>query len=192
MSWQIPDIDLDCNKEAMEELRNSIKHINASKITVGGVIDHGIGIYPMNIPTDPITGLSAIDYKRAEEEYGFIKIDILHNLSYEKYKNRTELLNTLKKPVKWDLLTNQEVVSNLPHLSGYYNLLQELKVNSIPELAMFLAIIRPGKKYLQEQVKKNGWDSIKDYIWIKEEKDEYQFKKSHGIAYAMMISLLLR
>ena len=59
---------------------------------------------------------------------------------------------------------------------------------------MFLALIRPAKKYLMDNVKKNGWDAIKDLIWVKEDKEDqgFQFKKAHAIAYALGITLLIR
>ena len=56
---------------------------------------------------------------------------------------------------------------------------------------MFIAIIRPGKKHLIEKVKNDGWNSIKDEIWVKEG-NGYQFKKSHAISYATMITINMR
>ena len=57
---------------------------------------------------------------------------------------------------------------------------------------MFIAIIRPSKKYLIPVIKKSkDWNTIIDKIWIKENTDEYQFKKSHAIAYALSITTVL-
>lgn len=190
--FNIPDLDIDCNAETITKLKQLLKLIPASKISDKAIIPHGVGVYPVNIPIEPITGLSAIDYKVAEEEFGYIKIDLLHNLTYEKYQTKEELDEELKKPIHWELLKYNEVVEKLPHIGKYYDLLQEMPVHSIEELAMFLAIIRPAKKYMQEEVKRSGWNSVKNIIWKKEDTDEYQFKKSHALGYAMMISLGLR
>ena len=45
-----------------------------------------------------------------------------------------------------------------------------------------------SKKYLIDDVKKNGWKSIEDKIWLNED-NGFQFKKSHSIAYALLIIL---
>jgi hypothetical protein len=55
-------------------------------------------------------------------------------------------------------------------------------VNSIPRLAMFLAVIRPGKKHLIGR----PWNEVSKTIWNKEE-GVYSFKKSHAVAYAHLV-----
>ena len=188
----IPDLDIDCPIKTIEILKQKLKLIPASKISENAILPHGVGVYPVDIPVEPISELAAIDYKRAEEEFGFVKIDLLHSVMYEKYSSKEELDMDLQKPIQWDLLKRKEIVETLPHIGKYFSLLQEMPVHSIEELAMFIAIIRPAKKYMQEEVKRRGWDCVKNIIWKKEDTDEYQFKKSHAIGYALMISLGLR
>jgi hypothetical protein len=54
----------------------------------------------------------------------------------------------------------------------------------VEDLAMILAIIRPSKAHLQQ----SGWDAIRKEVWVKHAGDEsYQFKRGHGIAYALAI-----
>lgn len=191
--FNIPDIDIDLSADAIKKLKAAIKHIPASKITEKGLVEHPCGIYPMNIPIDPLTGMSAIDYEKAEKEQGFIKIDLLHNQIYDTFKSESEIDALLKQPIDWRKLRNEAVVKTLPHINGYYSLLSTIpNITGIEELAMFLALIRPAKKHLQETVRKNGWDSIKDCIWVKEADEGYQFKKAHAIAYALAITLLIR
>lgn len=193
--FNIPDIDIDLSADGIKKLRAVIKHIPASKMNKQGITEHGCGIYPMDIPTDPLTGLAAIDYERAEKDYGFIKIDLLHNQMYDTFKKESEIDELLKKPIDWRKLHNESVVKTLPHIGGYYKTLISLpRIESVEELAMFLALIRPAKKYLMEEVKEKGWDAIRDKIWIKETGSDagFQFKKSHAIAYALGITLLLR
>lgn len=190
MPYVIPDLDIDCNNKTLEKLTSVLQLIPASQISETTIKQHPVGYYPENIPTDPITGLSAIDYKSAENDLGFIKFDFLHNTVYDKFSSRKEIEENLSQPIDWDKLKDEEFVKTLPHINNYYQLLQKMPVHSIEELAMFIAIIRPGKKYLQEKAIKLGWNYVIDEIWTRT--DEYMFKKSHAIAYALLISLLLK
>lgn len=192
MKYNIPDLDLDLSEDSRKEMLESLHHIPASKINDKGIVPHGIGVYFCDIPEDRISGLSAIDYKHAEEDLGYIKIDFLHNSIYDKFKTRDELFDIMKKDIDWNLLYKKEIIESLPHINNYYTLLSQLpKIDSVEKLAMFIAIIRPAKKYLIEEVKNNGWESIEDRIWIKEN-EGYQYKKSHAIAYAISITICLR
>jgi DNA polymerase III alpha subunit len=69
-------------------------------------------------------------------------------------------------------------------------LLADLKPTSIIELAMVLAMIRPGKKHLVPVCKEQGFQSINNEIWTKTE-DAYFFKKAHAISYASVIVVQL-
>lgn len=190
MTFNIPDLDIDVKDSST--ILDNMKHIPASKINNKAIMPHGVGTYFSNIPQDLITGLASIDYKVAEEEYGFVKVDLLHNTVYDRYSKRSELYEVLDKPIKWELLDDEKFVEELPHIGSYYQLMSEMPIiNSITKLAMFIAIIRPGKSYLIDEVKKNGWKSVVDKIWVKEETG-YMYKKSHAISYALMISTLLR
>jgi hypothetical protein len=106
---------------------------------------------------------------------------------YDKFTTRTEVENSINKEPDWSLLKNPLIVKELPHINNYSEMILGLPdITSVEELAMFIALIRPGKKYLIDDVKKNGWKSIEDRIWIKED-NGFQFKKSHSIAYALSI-----
>lgn len=189
----IPDLDLDMSSDTREKILNTLQHIPASKITENSITPHNIGVYFSDIPQDRISGLASIDYKKAEEDYGFIKIDCLHNSIYDSFKTRQELFDILKKPIDWKLLYKQDIVEKLPQIGNYYTLINQLpKIDSIEKLAMMIALIRPSKKYLIDIVIKQGWDAIKDKIWIKEENSGYQYKKSHAIAFALSITVVMR
>jgi len=54
-------------------------------------------------------------------------------------------------------------------------------VDTIPRLAMFLAVIRPGKRHLVGKT----WKEVNETVWDKVE-GEYSFKKAHAIAYAQL------
>ena len=57
-------------------------------------------------------------------------------------------------------------------------------INSIVELAMFLAVIRPGKRHLIGR----PWKEVKLTIWDRP-LDGYYFKQSHSIAYAHLVAV---
>ena len=190
MKYNIPDLDVDVSNR--DAVLKHLKHIPASKLSKSGIFPHGVGVYFCDVPNDLMSGLCSIDYKRAEEDYGYVKVDILHNTIYDSFKSRSEMINILKKQPDWTLLKNREVVETLPHINNYYELLQDLPtINSITEMAMFISVIRPGKKYLIETLKQtNNWNSIRDKIWEKED-NGYMYKKSHAISYATLIVLAL-
>ena len=191
MPYIIPDLDLDMSAKTNDAMLKSLHHIPASKLNEKGIFPHGVGNYFMDIPTDRLTGLASIDYKRAEEEFGYVKVDFLHNTVYDRFENRQELLDIVDKEPDWSLLYKKSVLERLPHISNYYTLINQLpKIDSIEKLAMFIAIIRPAKKYLISIVEKEGWNSIINDIWVKED-NGYQFKKSHAIAFAIMIKVAL-
>ena len=187
MKYNIADLDVDTSSTTREDILNKLKHIPASKINSMGVFPHNVGVYFCDIPTDKITGLASIDYKNAEEDFGFFKIDLLHNTIYDKFSTRKEVEDSINKEPNWNLLKNPLIVKELPHINNYSEMILGLpNITSVEELAMFIALIRPGKKYLIDDVKKNGWKSIEDKIWLKED-NGFQFKKSHSIAYALSI-----
>lgn len=191
MIYNIADLDIDVGNR--DEILKHLKHIPASKISDNSIFPHGVGVYFCDIPQDLVSGLASIDYKPAEEKYGFVKVDLLHNSTYDKFSGRKEIIETLNKPTKWELLNDKEFVKKLPHIGNYYDLMKELpKIDSIEKLARFIAIIRPAKKYLIKIVKEtNDWNSISDKIWVKED-EGYMYKHTHSISYAMMISLYLK
>ena len=192
MKYIIPDLDIDMSQKTRDTMINTLYHIPASKINNTGINPHGIGVYMCDIPKDRITGLASIDYKRAEEDFGYIKVDWLHNTIYDKFETRQQLFDVLNIEPNWNLLYKEDIIKQLPHINNYYTLLNQLpKIDSIEKLAMFIAIIRPGKKYLIDVVQSSKkWESIEDKIWVKEDTG-YQYKKSHAIAFAISITVAM-
>lgn len=167
-----------------------LQHIPASRRTSEGIKPHNTGVYFHKIPQDPFTGLSSIDYKEAEDR-GYFKIDFLNVSAYQNVQNEEHLIKLMNTEPIWPLLCEKDICDQLLHVNGYHTVLSQLKPKTIEELAMFLALIRPGKKHLLNQVITQGWDSIKDEIWRKSAQGEYEFKKSHSLAYATMIVVQL-
>lgn len=142
---------------------------------------HPTGVYFQNIPRDPVTNMSTLDHRIAND-YGYFKIDFLNVNMYEHVRNEQHLLELLDREPPWDFFQYEEITDKLFQLKGHSNLLRKYKPKSVEDLAMILAIIRPSKSYLQQK----GWDEIRSEVWTKVD-DGYQFKRSHGIAYSLAI-----
>lgn len=143
---------------------------------------HNTGVYFQDIPYDPMTGLTTIDYKRAED-LGYMKIDFLNNSVYKGVKDEDHLNRLLEAEPVWSLLDEKEVVEKLFHINQHADLVARLKPRSVKQLAMLLAIIRPGKAHLQNRT----WPEIEKEVWIRPKDDSYFFKKSHAHGYALAI-----
>ena len=183
-------MDIDIDFADRKKILDIIKHVPATIVDKDGTSKkHNTGVYCHSIPYNPLTVTASIDYKSAEDR-GYFKIDFLNVTAYKDIKNEEQLTTLLNTEPLWDLLYEKEVCNQLFHINGYHNLLAELKPTSIIELAMFLAMLRPGKKHLIPICKEKGFQSIKDEIWIKTE-DAYFFKKAHAISYASVIVVQL-
>ncbi len=174
------DIDLDFpDRDAALKI---IKHIKASRMTNSGLAPHNTGVYLQMIPSDVRTNLSTIEYKEAEAR-GYFKVDFLNVSVYEGVKSEEHLIQLLNTPPIWELLLEEEFSDLLFHLNGYSHILKMMQPKTVTELAAVLAMIRPAKKYLLGK----SWNEIFQEVWIKPASNEYYFKKSHAIAYAMAI-----
>jgi DNA polymerase III alpha subunit len=83
----------------------------------------------------------------------------------------------------WELLEHSEVVDQLFHISGHSDILKKLKPKSVLELACVLAIIRPAKRHLLNE----SWETIHREVWTKPSNEQYYFKKSHAVSYALAV-----
>jgi len=172
------DIDFADRKQALEKL----KHVVASRKTNDGMVAHNTGIYVQAIPYDPITNLSTIEYKEAEQR-GYFKIDFLNVNVYQNVRDNEHLTQLLNTEPLWDLLEQDDFTNLLFHINGHGTVLRQMKPSSIEQLAAILAIIRPAKRYLIGK----DWTTVTTEVWTKPENDEYYFKKAHAIAYAHAI-----
>jgi hypothetical protein len=174
------DIDIDFGNRDL--ILDQIKYVSASIRTNSDIRKHNTGIYVTDIPYDPINGMASIDYNEAEKR-GYMKLDFLNVSIYKMIRDENHLLELMREP-NWQLLQDQSFVENLIHLGNHYNVLCSMPepVNSIPRLAMFLAVIRPGKRHLIGK----SWKEISESIWDKSE-DGYHFKHSHSCAYAHLV-----
>jgi DNA polymerase III alpha subunit len=179
----MPDIDIDFVDRT--KALDIIEHIPAAIEQNGTFKKHNTGVYCTAIPYNPLTGTASIDYKTAEQR-GYFKIDFLNVSAYQGVRDEEHLIQLLNTEPLWDLLEQKDFCDLIFHINGYHNLVAQLKPKTIEELAMFLALLRPGKKHLVPVVNEKGFQEIQDEIWVKTE-DAYYFKKSHAVAYAHAI-----
>lgn len=181
----IPDIDIDMKNR--EDVLSILKHYPASIINMDkqSFTKHNSGVYFQTVPHDPLTLLCSLDHK-VMESLGFNKIDLLHNNIYKPLSNHNEMIQYLNMPIQWDLFKHEEIVTQLFQISNHYKTIKLYPPTSIEDLAILIALIRPGKKYLIGY----SWETIKEKIWLKEQND-YVFKKSHAFGYAHVIILQL-
>ena len=175
------DVDID-----FADRDQAIKFINvipASIIKDGKLTKHNTGVYPTDIPIDPFHGSASLDYKNAEDR-GYFKLDFLNVNLYKQVHNEEHLIKLMKEP-EWNKLYNPTICSQLIHVNQHYETLLKMPelVDSIPRLAMFLAIIRPAKRHLIGL----DWKEIAKTVWDRPIDNSYYFKKAHAISYAQLV-----
>lgn len=177
------DIDIDFADRS--RALDGMSFVPASIIKDGRISKHNTGVYFHAAPMDPVTGLCSIDYEDAERR-GMFKIDMLNVSIYELVRDEDHLLDLMERPLDWSVFEDREFVSKLFHLGNHSELTAKLKPRSVEQLAMILALIRPGKKHLQRSCIERGFGAIADRIWLQAD-DEYVFKKSHAVGYAVLV-----
>lgn len=176
------DIDIDmANRDLALKV---INHVPASILRDGKLIRHNTGIHVTDIPVDPELGISAIDYKSAQDR-GYIKLDLLNVSVYQQVTSEQELIQLMNHEPDWEKLYDPNFCQQVIHIGSHYETLIKMPeaVNSIPRLAMFLAIIRPAKRHLIGL----PWKEVAKTIWEKDLNGEYGYKQSHGVAYAHLV-----
>ena len=181
------DIDLDF-KTTFDPLE-LFDAVRASRVQDGKLVKHNVGVYFQEIAVDPLTGLSAVPYKDAEE-IGYFKIDFLHLNVLDNFESKDEIKQLLAIDPDWSLLAREDVVQKLFQIHKYHDIVSRVMPKSIPELAECIALIRPAKKHLIDAYIKDP-DAVREEIWRKPDDGKYYFKKSHATAYAMTIVLQL-
>lgn len=184
MKAQGTDIDIDLADR--ELLLRLIDHVPAmQKDPRGRTTKHNTGVYFHDVPTDPFTGLCTLDYKTAEE-VGYFKIDVLNVNIYKDVKDPDHLDRLAAQEPNWALLQHKEIIQQLFHIHGHADLVVRSKPQTLDQLAMVLALIRPGKRHLVGR----PWDEIESLIWDKGD-EGYSFKRSHALGYALAIVVQL-
>lgn len=181
---KIGDIDIDfCNRDLALSV---LEYTPASMIKNNQLEKHNTGIYFHYVPIDPITNISSIDYENAEK-LGWFKMDFLNVYVYDKIKNESHLIELMNKDLDWKLFESEEFVQKLIHLGNHSELVSKLKPKNILDIAMILALIRPGKRDLIYKCRTYGFKSIEKEIWTPNQDGSYGFRKSHSISYATLV-----
>lgn len=176
--------DVDIDFADRQKILSLIQHVPATIVDGENRSSHNTGVYATEIPTDPFTGRSALDYREAEQR-GYIKLDFLNVGLYNQVQSEAHLLELMHRDPPWHRLYEPEFCAQLIHMGNHYDTLIKMPeaVNSIPRLAMFLAVIRPAKRHLVGRT----WAEVARTVWEKPVDGSYYFKKSHSISYAHLV-----
>jgi hypothetical protein len=175
------DIDLADRKQVLA----LIQHIPAKQRHDERVQLHASGIYVNPVPYDAVHGCAAINHEQADDR-GYFKIDLLNMSVYQLIKDQDHYEHMLHRAPPWQRLwQDPDWASQLVHVGNYTALLNTMRPDSIPRMAAFIAMIRPGKAHLQGQ----SWDRVFREIWNGDSSRGFVFKKSHAISYSMLVTL---
>ena len=177
------DIDIDfADRDSILKLIDSVP---ARQLHQGQVRRHNSGVYVTDIPYDPVHQCAAIDYETAEQR-GYFKIDFLNMSVYNLIKSPEHYNEMQAQEPPWQRLwTDSAWASQLAHIGNYTGLLATMKPDSIPRMAAFISIIRPGKAHLQNR----PWAEVFESVWDGDDSRGYTFKKAHALSYAMLVAL---
>ena len=177
------DIDIDLANR--DHLLAVIKTTAARQVNDGQVRKHNSGVYATDIPWDPVNQCAAIDYETAEQ-LGYFKIDLLNMTVYQLIQSPAHYKQMLEQEPPWSRLwTDSEWAKKIVHVGNYTDLLDSMRPDSIPRMAAFISIIRPGKAHLQ----KCDWEQVFASVWDGDASRGFVFKKSHAVSYAALVAL---
>jgi hypothetical protein len=175
--------DVDIDFADREQVLAVLDTTSASIIRDGKLTKHNTGVYATDIPTDPFTGFSSLDYNDAEER-GYMKLDFLNVNLYKQVRDEAHLVELMREP-DWARLYDPAICQQLIHINNHYDTLLKMPepVDTIPRLAMFLAVIRPAKRHLIGKT----WRDVAADVWTKPADDGYYFKRAHAVSYAQLV-----
>jgi hypothetical protein len=177
--------DIDIDLADRDQLLRLITSTAARQVLQGQVRRHNSGVYVTDIPGDPVNACAAIDYETAEQ-LGYFKIDLLNMSVYQLIKSPAHYEQLLAQEPDWPRLwTDSAWAQQLVHVGNYTELLRTMRPDSIPRMAAFISIIRPGKAHLQNQ----SWEHVFASVWDGDDSRGFVFKQSHAIGYATLVAL---
>ena len=177
--------DIDIDLADRDHLLVRIRATPARQLNNEQVRRHNSGVYVTDIPRDPVNGCAALDYETAEQ-LGYFKIDLLNMSVYQLIRDQAHYDLMLAQEPPWEKLwTDREWAKQLAHIGNYTELLKTMKPDSIPRMAAFISIIRPGKAHLQNL----SWEQVFESVWDGDVSRGFVFKQSHAIGYATLVAL---
>jgi len=177
------DIDIDFADK--DSALNGLMYIPAAIQLGGDRKKHPSGVYFQNIPSDPIDGCATLEYETAEK-LGFFKIDFLNNSIYADVRDEDHLIELAETEPDWSLFEHVEIVEDLAHIGRHFGIVSAIKPKSVEDLAVILALMRPGKRHLAYRPR----HEIDAEVWTPST-DGFIFKRAHAIAYAVSIIVQL-
>jgi len=192
MKLSLPDIDIDVldRTEALAGIARD--RPRASMLINGELKKHPTGVFFQNMPVDPTTKFAAFPSGKKsgslDEAFGFVKIDLIPNSALSGVRDPAHMDEILLRRVDWSAFEREEIVTQLHHINNYFEIVGAYQPQSIEDLAALIALIRPAKQYLIGE----QWPVLHKSIWKKEAGDAYFFKKSHAIAFALLIVVQLQ
>jgi hypothetical protein len=177
--------DIDIDLADRDQLLKLISATSARQNYQGQVRRHNSGVYVTDIPYDSVNGCAALDYETAEQ-LGYFKIDLLNMSVYQLIKSPEHYQQMLDQEPNWSRLWDDpEWARQLVHVGNYTDLLKSMKPDSIPRMAAFISIIRPGKAHLQNK----PWAEVFESVWDGDDSRGFVFKHAHAIGYAALVAL---
>ena len=183
MIYMSADIDIDLADR--DQLLKLIQATPARQLHQGQARRHNSGVYVTDIPYDPVNECAAIDYEQAEQ-LGYFKIDLLNMSVYQLIRDPKHYEQMLALEPTWSRLwTDPAWAGQLVHVGNYTDLLNTMRPDSIPRMAAFISIIRPGKAHLQNR----PWPEVFNTVWDGDDSKGFVFKHAHAIGYAALVAL---
>jgi len=177
--------DIDIDLADRDQLLKLIQITSARQMHQGQVRRHNSGVYVTDIPYDPVNACAAIDYETAER-LGYFKIDLLNMSVYTLVQDQAHYDHIMAQEPPWERLwADSAWAQQLVHVGNYTELLKTMRPDSIPRMAAFISVIRPGKAHLQNQ----PWETVFASVWDGDASRGFVFKKSHAISYAVLVAL---
>lgn len=177
--------DIDIDLADRDQLLKLIRATPARQQHQGKVQRHNSGVYVTDIPYDPVNACATIDYETAEQ-LGYFKIDLLNMSVYQLIKDPGHYQQMLNQDPTWSRLwADAGWAKQLVHVGNYTDLLVSMKPDSIPRMAAFISVIRPGKAHLQNR----PWAEVFESVWNGDDSKGFVFKQAHAIGYAALVAL---
>ena len=177
--------DIDIDFADRQQALSLIRHVPARLSADINSRPHNTGVYVTDIPYDAVNQCAALDYVTAEQR-GYFKIDFLNMSVYQLVRDPAHYQRMLDQPPPWPRLWQDPTwAQQLVHIGNYTELLAAMQPDSIPRMAAFISVIRPGKAHLQRQ----PWDQVFESVWDGDSSRGYVFRHSHAISYAALVAL---
>ena len=112
------DIDFADRNVLLEKLKHRVAKLENGK-------KHNTGVYFTEIPHDPATNLSTLDYETAEDR-NYFKLDCLNVSIYKNVKDNDHLNKLMTTKPVWELLEAKEFSDQVFHLNGHNDILKTL------------------------------------------------------------------